>query len=123
MKKKNSPRPAVNSPLSTLHSSLLSTVNSPLSTASFPLSAIGQLERKTQKRVVRLFSDKKYPGCLGYDYLGDWTDRDGNRNVEEGLLRKFLREKQSYDEALITRALHDFTRAADDTSKSLYDRN
>jgi type I restriction enzyme R subunit len=87
------------------------------------LSNVGQLERKTQHRVVRLFSDKKYPGCLGYDYLGDWTDRDGNRNVEEGLLRKFLREKQGYDEALITRALHDFTRAAGDTSKSLYDRN
>jgi len=61
--------------------------------------------------VVRLFRD-----TLDYDYLGDWTDREGNRNIEEDLLRKFLHEKQEYDEALITRA-------AGDTSKSLYDRN
>jgi len=39
------------------------------------------------------------------------------------LLRKFLREKQGYDDALITRALHLLDKAAGDTSKSLYDRN
>jgi type I restriction enzyme R subunit len=82
------------------------------------MSDVGQKERLTQQRVVKLFHER-----LGYDYLGDWTDREGNRNVEEDLLRKFLREKQGYDETLITRALHDFTRAAGDTSKSLYDRN
>ena len=29
-----------------------------------------------------------------------------NNNIEEDLFRKFLREKQGYDETLITRALH-----------------
>ncbi len=82
------------------------------------MSTIGQVERKTQQRVVKLFRD-----TLDYDYLGDWTDRVGNRNVEEDLLRTFLRERQGYDEALITRALHILDKAAGDTSKSLYDRN
>jgi len=82
------------------------------------MSVVGQIEKRTQQRVVKLFREQ-----LGYEYLGDWTDRDGNRNIEEELLRTFLREKQSYDEPLITRALHLLDKAADDTSKSLYDRS
>src|SRR5262245_3357859 len=82
------------------------------------MSVVGQIEKRTQQRIVKLFHEQ-----LGYEYLGDWTDRDGNRNVEEGLLRTFLREKQRYDESLITRALHVLDKAAGDTSKSLYDRN
>ncbi len=82
------------------------------------MNIVGQIEKKTQARVVNLFREQ-----LRYDYLGDWTEREGNRNIEEALLRKFLREKQRYDEALITRALHDLDKAAGDTSKSLYDRN
>ncbi len=78
---------------------------------------IGQLEKRTQRRVVKLFREH-----LGYDYLGDWTDRAGNRNIETDYLRAFLK-KQRYDEALITRALHVLDKAAGDTSKSLYDRN
>jgi type I restriction enzyme R subunit len=82
------------------------------------VSIVGQIEKKTQQRVVRLFREQ-----LGYDYLGDWTEREDNRNIEEDLLRTFLREKQGYDEALITRAMHLLDKAAGDTSKSLYDRN
>jgi type I restriction enzyme R subunit len=82
------------------------------------MSTVGQIEKKTQARLVKLFRQQ-----LGYDYLGDWTDREGNRNIEEGLLRRFLREKQSYDETLITQALYILSKAAGDTSKSLYDRN
>jgi type I restriction enzyme R subunit len=82
------------------------------------MSTVGEIEKRTQKRVVKLFRD-----TLKYDYLGDWSEREGNRNIEEALLRRFLSEKQGYDEALITRALHDLEKAAGDTSKSLYDRN
>ena len=82
------------------------------------MSTVGQIEKKTQRRVVTLFREQ-----LGYDYLGDWTDREGNRNIEEALLLAFLRDRQGYDEPLITRALHLLDKAAGDTSKSLYDRN
>ena len=62
------------------------------------VSAIGQLEKKTQQRVIRLLSDKKYPGNLGYDYLGNWEERDGfegkgNRNIEPEYLRAWLKKQ------------------------------
>ena len=49
------------------------------------MSAVGQPERASQKRVIALFRDE-----LGYRYLGDWTDREGNSNIEEALLRNYL---------------------------------
>ena len=82
------------------------------------MTDVGQIEKATQNRVVKLFREQ-----LGYDYLGDWTEREGNRNIEEALLRTFLRHRQGHDEALIARAMHLLDRAAGDTSKSLYDRN
>src|SRR3989304_7463768 len=82
------------------------------------MSTVGQIEKKTQQRVVKLFREQ-----LGYDYLGNWTERDGNRNIEEELLRRFLSRKQGYDEALISRALYILNKAAGDTSKRIYDRN
>jgi type I restriction enzyme R subunit len=82
------------------------------------MSTVGEIEKKTQQRVMQLFREQ-----LGYGYLGDWTDREGNRNIEEKLLRAFLGDKQGYDEGLIVRALHVLDKAAGDTSKSLYDRN
>ena len=40
------------------------------------MSTVGQIERRTQARVVALFRDR-----LHYDYLGDHIDLD-NRNIE-----------------------------------------
>ncbi len=87
------------------------------------MSTIGQIERKTQQRVVKLFTDKSHPHCLGYTYLGNWEERVGNRNIEAERVRAFLKTKQGYDDGLITKALHLLEKAAGDTSKSLYDRN
>ena len=91
------------------------------------MTDIGQKERKTQHRVVRLLSDEAYPGNLGYEYLGNWEEREGfegkgNRNIEPEDLRAWLK-KQGIADTLITRALFDLDKAAGDTSKSLYDRN
>ena len=46
---------------------------------------IGQKERKTQDRVIKLFQEK-----LDYTYLGNWEERENNSNIEKELLTKFL---------------------------------
>jgi len=81
------------------------------------MSTVGQIEEKTQERVVKLFREQ-----LGYGYLGNWEVRENNRNIEPEMLLDFLK-KQGYEATLITRALYDFEKAAGDTSHSLYDRN
>lgn len=81
------------------------------------MSTVGQIERATQQRVVKLFQDK-----LGYDYLGNWIDRADNRNIDNALVRQFLK-KQGYDDVLATRALHQVSKVAGDQTKSLYDSN
>jgi hypothetical protein len=53
------------------------------------MSTVGQIEKKTQQRAVELFREQ-----VGYDYLGDWTEREGNRSIGEDLLRAFLRGGQ-----------------------------
>ena len=82
------------------------------------MSAVGQRERATQDRVVRLLRDR-----LGYRDLGNWKDRDDNRNVEPALLTAWLRER-GVPEPRITRALHQLGQAAAlGAGKSLYDAN
>jgi hypothetical protein len=86
------------------------------------MSTVGQIEKRTQARVVALFRDR-----LGHDYLGKWIDRkgfegNGNRNIEPELLTAWLR-KQGIRDGLINRALYELEKGAGDTSKSLYDRN
>ena len=81
------------------------------------MNTVGQIERATQNRVVKLFCDS-----LSYDYLGDWSDRPINSNIEVELLSGFLK-KQGYDDALITKAFHQFSKVAGDQTKSLYDSN
>ncbi|MEI6414953.1 MAG: HsdR family type I site-specific deoxyribonuclease, partial [Pseudomonadota bacterium] len=80
------------------------------------MTTVGQIEKKTQRRVIALFRER-----LNYDYLGDRTDLD-NRNIEETLLRSWLTQ-QGVSDMLINRALHELNKVATDTSKSLYDRN
>lgn len=81
------------------------------------MSTVGQIEKKTQARIVALFRDQ-----LGYDYLGNWIDREGNRNIEEAYLRPFLKAR-GYGDALINRALFELQKIATDQSRSLYDIN
>ncbi len=62
------------------------------------MSKVGQIERATQNRIVQLFQEQ-----LQYEYLGNWEEREGNSNIEEAELRKFLQTK--YSEELITKAI------------------
>ena len=81
------------------------------------MTSLGQPERATQNRVIALFRDE-----LGYRYLGDWADRDGNSNIEESLLSAWL-TKCGYMAAQISAALHKLRTEADNHSRALYGNN
>jgi type I restriction enzyme R subunit len=86
------------------------------------MSAIGAAEKRTQRRVAKLFVDE-----LGYEHLGDLSDAD-NRNIIEAQLEHFLWSYQGYSdredgEDLVRRAIAEVVKVAGNTSLSLYDRN
>ncbi len=70
------------------------------------MSLVGQVERKTQERVVRMFTEE-----LDYGYLGNWHDGDRTSGVEVDLLTQNLLAR-GYDDNLITRALDQLQKAA-----------
>ena len=82
------------------------------------MTTVGALEIQTQRRVIAHFRDH-----LGYTFLGNWHERDNNRNIETELLTKFL-ARQGHTPALITKALDKLDKAAAlGGSKTLYDAN
>lgn len=85
---------------------------------TFQSPQVGQLERKTQNRIVSLFRDR-----LGYDYLGNWEDRSDNSNVEEKLLRDYLTSTKKYSQILINKAIDKLKKCANRSQLSLYDLN
>ena len=80
------------------------------------MSDVGQPERATQDRVINLFRDE-----LDYRYLGDWSDRDGNSNIEESLLSAWLK-KCGYMPMQINAALHKLRSEAGNHSRLKLDK-
>lgn len=81
------------------------------------MSTVGQSERATQDRIVRLFRDE-----LGYRTLGDWTDRPGNSNIEEELLSDWLTGR-GHTPGQISAALYKLRTEADNHNRTLYGNN
>jgi type I restriction enzyme R subunit len=81
------------------------------------MTTIGQPERVTQNRIIDLFRDE-----LNYRYLGDWTDRNDNSNIEESLLTDHLKRNQ-YTPQQISGAIYKLRTEATNHSRSLYGNN
>ncbi|PIK13547.1 HsdR family type I site-specific deoxyribonuclease [Halobacteriovorax sp. JY17] len=79
---------------------------------------IGELERETQDRVVKLFKNE-----LDFEYLGDWQDRPNNSNIEEEYLRKYLESTGEYSENLIKRTIDKLKKLAEVHGDDLYEVN
>lgn len=77
---------------------------------------VGEVERRTQRRVVKFLTD-----TLGFRYAGNLA-KQNNSNIDVGVLKGYLR-RAGYEEAVITRAVAELERTANDQTKSLYDRN
>jgi type I restriction enzyme R subunit len=81
------------------------------------MSDVGKPERVTQNRVIALFRDE-----LGYRYVGDRSDRPGNSNIEEELLRGYL-TKCNYSLEQISRAIYLLKTEAENPNRTLYENN
>ncbi len=82
------------------------------------MSTVGQIERITQNRVVKLFREH-----LSYIYLGNWESRTDNRNIEATLLSRWLKQ-QGANDILINKTLRELDQAAAlGEGQNLYDAN
>ena len=78
--------------------------------------SVGEVEKKTQERIINLFVNE-----LKYTYLGDFTDKQ-NSNIELKYLIKFL-QRQGYSDVLIKRGIKALQDKATNQQLSLYDLN
>ena len=82
------------------------------------MSDVGEKERVTQNRVVKLFHKQ-----LGYIYYGNWEKREHNSHIEEAYLSDWLNE-QKVEPGLIPKAIRKFKQAASlGNGQKLYDAN
>lgn len=79
---------------------------------------VGQLERKTQDRIIKIFKD-----LLNYEYLGNWEEREDNKNIEEEYLRNYLVRTSKYSEKVIEKAIRELQKTATNQTLGLFDLN
>ena len=84
------------------------------------MSDVGQIERHTQNRIVKLFTDES---GLGYINLGNWEDNPNNNNIEELYLKKYLVNKACYTEVMASRAIYKLKAEANNADRNLYNNN
>ncbi len=83
------------------------------------MSNIGEIERHTQNRIIKLFKEQ-----LGYTYLGNWEDRPNNANIDVNLLTDYLINTAKYPKDLVNRAVYLLhTEALSFSDMSLYQAN
>lgn len=82
------------------------------------MNDVGQIERHTQNRIVKLFREQ-----LQYKYLGNWEDNPNNSNIEELYLKDYLIKKAGYPEALAKRAIYLLKTEANTADRNLYNNN
>ncbi|OZB87933.1 MAG: restriction endonuclease subunit R, partial [Microbacterium sp. 14-71-5] len=82
------------------------------------MSTVGQVERKTQDRVVKFFRER-----LGYECGGNWEERPGNANIEVAYLRDNLLARE-YDGEIIGKTINELSKAASvGGARTLYEAN
>lgn len=81
-----------------------------------------RFERKSQNRVARLFITPVADGGLGYEHLGNWSQRDHNRAIDVDLLCANLAVR-GYSPAHISAALQKLEVAVDVTGITPYQAN
>src|ERR1700680_403450 len=78
------------------------------------MASFGSPERATQDRIIALFRDE-----LCFRFLGDWSNRPGNSNIEEDLLSAWL-TKGGYLTVQVSSALRQLRTEADHPNRTLY---
>jgi type I restriction enzyme, R subunit len=82
------------------------------------MAKVGAPEIVTQKEVIKFLKND-----FDYSYLGDWKERENNRNIETVLLRDWLLQ-QDVDAALADKAINKLEKTAAITSgQQLYHTN
>ena len=70
------------------------------------MNNIGQIERLSQNRIIKLFREQ-----LGYTYYGYWEEREKNSNIEESYLGNYL-FNQGYSLTVFSKAIYEFKQVA-----------
>lgn len=93
-------------------------MNTTTTISTHPSMSVGALERDSQNLVINFLSSPE----MGYDFLGNKQYLNTNSNIEVNLLKENL-TKRGYTQEQINAAILILQRTANDSGKSLYEKN